>query len=862
MKKGINIIYVVLASAWLLVLGVGYMLLSGYHEENSDLAGGAEYDIIVDDEIKVYVGQPNTITPYLFSSNGIVETARFQYAPSSESVQVGYDGTITILAVPDEDVYVDITEKNTGAIKRIKLHIIDSLESVLGLVAPDGELVQGTQSLTLGRTYALTVVTEPNTSVIADACTIEATDQSGASKDMFDIAYDGNKVLLTARGIGQGRLSIRIVNDQNDPIHDSTVDFQSAMTSESLTNIILQHEGKTLLDRSDLGHITWVVLDNTVTDLADLNALPSLSTVYITGDTVLSFENRSEKYCYRVSESMFREYYESAAWRGYENTLMPYDNNLSGRYVICHSDKGPGVSFSEIHADFALGHYEEIGYEHTGWCDREGNAITEREIQSVTGNVIHVFAVWKPIEYQIVYHVRDYSITATDTWNYDTNEPLRNLSSFSETIERTGYRLAGWTNSSEESIFSANVTYKTGESYSKLTTVQDHTIHLYDLWEPIDYTIKFDTPADMDPIGDLTVAYGKEYTLPAANRPGYDFVSWSTETGEALWPGMNDQILSTTDKAEIVLTPEFHEIRYKIVFDLDGGSAPEDAGMYTGAEVVLNYTDQYTLPSLVKEGYKSYKWVCIENGRKYVGTHTISKEFTTACTVTFQAVWVGAEYSVRFDCNGGAYEGDEIVTYDRSWNDGASLILPTRANHVFMGWYDEANRVTYSPQGKEWSSNLIQSAKDDGKAYRLTAKWLKVSETIELSEATGDRNITLSSKDKKEESINPLFDIDALTDAGYTRIKVEVAFSARVVHSCYQRVIAYSGVTGKEFYGHDFDIDEDGWQRPYFSFVANINQLTDSGGFKIRWECPDADGFLFRDEWKLGETVITITAIS
>lgn len=859
MKKGTIIFYIVLTSVWLAVLGAGYMFLSGYHEENAKLTGIVEHDIIVDDEIRVYVGQQNRITPYLFSRDGIVETARFHYAPSCESVQVGYDGTITILAVPDEEVYVDITEKNTGAFKRVKLHIIESLESVLGLVAPDGELVSGTQNLIVGKTYALSVVTEPNCSAIADYCTIDITDWSGEPKDVFDIEYDGDKVLFTARGIGQGHISIKIVNAQNEQIHNSTIDFQLSMTDESLTNIVLQQTGKTLLNRSDLEQITSVVIDRTAIDLSGLKALPNLTTIYIVGDMVLSFKNRPEEYCYRVSESLFYEYYESADWDGYEAALMPYDNDQSGLYVVCHSDKGPGVSFSKIHTDYELGQYDEIGYEHIGWSDREGNVITDREVQSATGNGIHVFAVWKPIEYQIVYHVRDSIVTATDTWNYDTNEPLRNISSFSETIERTGYRLAGWTDNSEENIFSSNVTYRIEQSYTQLTPVQGHTIHLYDLWEPIEYTISFDTPGDMVAISNMTVSYGDEYTLPVASRPGYNFVSWSTETGDTLMHGTNNQVLSTTDQAVIVLTPVFEEIQYTIVFDLDGGHAPADDSMVTGVEVVLNYTDQYTLPSLVKEGYKSYKWVCVENGRKYVGTYTISKEFTTACTVTFKAVWVSAEYSIRFDCAGGAYEGQENITHNRYWNDGASLILPTRAGHVFLGWYDKANSVTYTPQGKEWSSNLIQSIDDDGRTYRLTAKWLKVSETIVLSEATGDRNVTLSSEKKHEENINPSFDINSLVDEGYTKIRVEVMFSAKVVDSCYQRVIAYSGVTGKKFFGYDFDVSEDGWQHPTFSFTASMDQLTTGGGFLIRWECPDS---WFSDEWKLGETVITITAIT
>lgn len=723
MKKLTLILSIVLTVVLMAGVGIGYKFLSDAQPETLEPDDVVKHEIIVDDEIKVYVGQKNYISPYLISNDGTVETARFDYASSCDAISVGFDGLITIQSIPDEDVYINISERNTGTSKRIKLNIIQSLESVLGLIAPDGNLIQGPQKLVAGNTYALSVITEPNGMSIENYCTVTTTDSSGASKEVFNISYDGDKVLLTVVGIGKGKISVRVVNDNNDEIHYSNIEFESSMTDETLANKILQQSGKTLLSKGDLEQINSIVIDDSIVDLGGLKALSNLSTVFIEGTEVLDFEDKQDTYWYRVPEALFYDYYTNEMWSSYQSKLLPFDNDLSGLYVVYHSDKATEVLFEKIHTGYELNKYETTGYENTGWSNQEGNVISNQDLQSVTQNGIHVYAIWEPIEYNIVYHIRDFSITVTDTWNYETNQPMRNMASFDETIERTGYRFSGWTDNSGASIFSSNVKYESGESYTQLTDVQGKTIHLYDLWEPIEYTIVFDTPEDSVAIADMTVSYSKAYTLPVASRPGYKFVSWKTETGDVLLSGMNDKNLSTVDNAEVVLIPVFDQIQYKIVFDLDGGFAPLDENMVTGAEVTLNYTQQYTLPTLTKNGYTVYSWVCSTNGKTYSSTETVYKEFTTECTVTFKAVWTAAVYTINYDCAGGSYEDQETLTSGRFWNDGSSLITPVREGYTFIGWLDEEREFTYILGGAEWSDNLIHSTDESGSTFNLKAQW-------------------------------------------------------------------------------------------------------------------------------------------
>ena len=142
------------------------------------------------------------------------------------------------------------------------------------------------------------------------------------------------------------------------------------------------------------------------------------------------------------------------------------------------------------------------------------------------------------------------------------------------------------------------------------------------------YVIVFDNSEGTSEIADLSVRYNREYILPSASKKGHKFISWRTQAGDVLLPGANDKNLTTIDNTEVVLMPIFEPIQYEIILDLDGGTAPLDSSIVTGKKVILDYTQSYTLPALVKPGYVGYNWMCLENGKTYSASDTLSLEIS------------------------------------------------------------------------------------------------------------------------------------------------------------------------------------------------------------------------------------------
>lgn len=385
------------------------------------------------------------------------------------------------------------------------------------------------------------------------------------------------------------------------------------------------------------------------------------------------------------------------------------------------------------------------GYTNFGWLDETDAEVSVSQIKdAVKTNGIHLYAGWNPISYKVVYHIRGSAVAnIEETFYYDTEYLLKVPNDIDSSISHLGYKAAGWTRNKNSDIYSPNVQFKNGETVSNLTSEADAIIDLYDIWEPIEYTIIFSTVDGMEEIADLSAKYNTAYTLPTPSRPGYEFNCWKLNNGDTHDAGVKDPNLdsklnlSNIDGSEIILTPDFTEIIYTITFRLNGGQAPRDLTIVEGYKKSLRYTESYTLPYLTKEGYTVYSWYCNSNGKTYGSEDRIVGEFTTACDVTFSAVWTSAIYTINYDCYGGNISGESYVISNRYWDDGASLLKPTRIGYTFVKWQDTDNDIDYVPGDAAWSGNLIKSSAENGTQFNLKAIWQIKYYNLKVSTGTG-----------------------------------------------------------------------------------------------------------------------------
>lgn len=749
--KVLSIIVVAILAIAVTVIGI--LLLN--KDSNTE---AASYSIIVDDEITVYEGDTFTLVPYLVNKDGTVSESRFDYSASDKAISVNVDGVISVNSIPENDVHVSIYERNTSTTAEVNVNIVGRLTKVLGItfsdLAGNKMLVSGTQNLKLGETYIIDVVTEPRNIEIENYCLLQALNSSGTEKNVFEFAYTKTNVSMTVVGLGSGTLQLDITNDNNQFIYDTDFDFSVSMSDEKLSEEILNSTNTTLLSKEELNKIEKVELSQNVSNLDGLQNLKSLKTIVFTSDEVMSVENIAQGYCYRVKTDLYYEYLESEDWADYLKYLIPYEESADELFVVYHNAKTitgkEDIEYSRLESLVDFPTYIFEGYTNFGWLDGANTEVSVSQVKdSVKSNGIHLYAGWNPISYKVVYHIRDSKVANfEEIFDYDTEYLLKVPNDIDSSMSHLGYKAAGWTRNRNSDIYSPNIQYKNGEAVSNLTSEQDATIDLYDIWEPIEYTIIFSTVDGMEEIADLTAKYNTTYTLPTPSRPGYEFNYWKLNNGDTLEAGLKDPNLdskfnlSDIAGSEIILTPDFTEITYTITFRLNGGQAPRDLTIVEGYKKSLRYTESYTLPYLTKEGYTVYSWYCDSNGKTYGSEDRIVSEFTTACDITFSAVWTSAIYTINYDCNGGNISGESYVISNRYWDDGASLLKPTRTGYTFVEWQDTEHDVSYAPGDVAWSSNLIKSSAENGAQFNLKAIWQINYYNLTISTGTGT-NLTV-----------------------------------------------------------------------------------------------------------------------
>lgn len=724
----------------------------------------ASYSIIVDDEITVYEGDTFTLVPYLVNKDGTVAESRFDYSASDTAISVNVDGVISVNSIPENDVHVSIYERNTSTTAEVNVNIVGKLTKVLGITFSDSDgnkmLVSGTQDLTIGETYIIDVVTEPRNVEIEKYCILQALNSSGTEKNVFEFTYTKTNVSMTVVGLGYGTLQLDIINDDKQAIYDTDFNFSVSMPDEKLSEEIINNSNTTLLSQEELNKIEKIELSQNVSNLDGLQNLSSLKTIVFTSDEVMNVENLSQDYCYRIKTNLFETYLDADNWADYLKCIIPYEESADELFIVYHNTKTAtgeeNVVYERLENIANFPTYIFEGYTNFGWLDGTETEVSLSQVKaSVKINGIHLYAGWNPISYKVVYHIRDSGVAnLEEIFYYDTEYILKVPNDIDSSISHLGYKAAGWTRNRNSDIYSPNVQFRNGEAISNLTSEQDATIDLYDIWEPIEYTIIFSTVEGMEEIADLTAKYNTAYTLPTPSRPGYEFNYWKLNSGETLDAGIKDPNLdselnlSSIEGAEIILTPDFTEITYTITFRLNGGQALQDLSFVDGYRKTLRYEEEYTLPYLTKEGYTRYYWLCAENGKQYKLDENnkgpkLLQEFTTACDVTFSAVWTSAEYSINYDCNGGNIAGESYVTDIRFWDDGGSLLTPQRIGYSFVKWQDiEHEDVSYTLGDAGWTSNLIKSAQEDGTEFNFKAVWQINYYNLTVSTGTGT-NLTV-----------------------------------------------------------------------------------------------------------------------
>ena len=325
-------------------------------------------------------------------------------------------------------------------------------------------------------------------------------------------------------------------------------------------------------------------------------------------------------------------------------------------------------------------------YEFVGWsASSSATTATYTAEGSYTDNVsVTLFAVWKykPATYTVSYDA-----------NGGTGAPGRQTKTYGVTLTlttiqptRRNYLFLGW--SKDRNATSAS--YTAGGSYTDNADVTLYAVWRYD---PETYTIRYDANGGTGAPASQTKTYGVPLTLSAVKptRAGYDFLGWATSrntTTSEYAPGER-----YTDEESVTFYAVWRYIpqTYEVKYDANGGGNTPASQTKT-EDVTLILTS--TIPT--RYGYTFRGWATTSTAT--TADYQSGGSYTANESVTLYAIWKINTYTVSFDANGGSNAPNP-----QKKTHGQNLILtvaiPTRANHVFLGWATDSTSksVVYAP---------------------------------------------------------------------------------------------------------------------------------------------------------------------
>ena len=405
-------------------------------------------------------------------------------------------------------------------------------------------------------------------------------------------------------------------------------------------------------------------------------------------------------------------------------------------------------------------------YEFVGWStSSSATTATYTAGASYTGNVsVTLYAVWKykPATYTVSYDA-----------NGGTGAPGRQTKTYGVTLTlttviptRRNYSFVGW--SKDRNATSAS--YSAGGSYT-----DNADVTLYAVWRyaPETYPIRYDANGGTSAPASQTKTYGVPLTLSAVKptRTGYEFLGWSTDPTTMLTnyaPGER-----YTDEASITLYAVWRYVpkTYTVSYDANGGGNTPASQTKT-EDVTLILTS--TIPT--RYGYTFRGWATSSSATS--ATYQAGGSYTANESVTLYAVWEIKTYTVSFDANGGS-DAPNPQKKTHGQNLILTVAIPTRANHVFLGWATDSTSksVVYAP-------GATYTAEEDVTLY---AVWQERNYDFSVSDLT-------VTPDEIEQygKVTVKFRVDNWDrNLPYENIPVEVLLNGTVIYSTTVNFSAY-----------------------------------------------------------------------
>lgn len=333
--------------------------------------------------------------------------------------------------------------------------------------------------------------------------------------------------------------------------------------------------------------------------------------------------------------------------------------------------------------------FTRTGYNFLGWAEDESATVATysdkqevNNLSNVEGTIINLYAIWSPYSYTIHFDANGGTGTMTDMTLPFNQEANLNAN----TYLREGYMFGSWNIAQDGS----GVSFNDKQLVQGLSSTNNGTVTLYAIWNPINYTIRYNVVGDSfsGTMANQVCAYGTKYNLTenAYIKDGYHFVKWTLDeagTSSTYYEDRQEiENLSNTEGTVIDLYGQFEINTYEIVFDPNGGQG-------SMSDIDATYGVSYTIPNntITRNGYTFLGWSLNQDG-----SGTIYNEGDSVSNLTVEnnkevhlyAIWSANTYNITYELDGGTNDPDNPDTYTP--DDEITLKNPTKTDYRFVGW--------------------------------------------------------------------------------------------------------------------------------------------------------------------------------
>lgn len=365
------------------------------------------------------------------------------------------------------------------------------------------------------------------------------------------------------------------------------------------------------------------------------------------------------------------------------------------------------VTYDSLYGILPVPTYE--GYGFSGWY--LGNElITKDSIVKITSNST-LIAKWNVNKYTIEYYDNG-TLVGSSIHAFNNKQALKTDVDLG--IKRTGYSLAGWS----ETADSTKVIYKNGEEVLNLTSTNNAVVKLYSVWTANTYTITFNPNGGTGGPTEQNFKFngGEKITTSIPSRTGYTFNQWVAHhnTQYTFKPGAT----IPNGWGSFTLDAQWTANNYNVEYYNGTTKVGTSTHVY---DTNKNLTSASTL-KLAKTGYTFSGWALTDGGTKKYNDGATVKNLTATNggTVKLYALWTANQYTVTFDPAGGTVSPTtKQVTYNSTYG---TLPTPSRDGYTFAGWHLGNTQIIEGTKVTSTSNHTLTAHWTEHQATKYTVK--------------------------------------------------------------------------------------------------------------------------------------------